>query len=87
MSKNGWNDWTFNSIGWKAHTQAVSTLLEYTSETTLRYQLGPQPATNMQAHKRIGLAKLDLFPSYIETIENAPDIFVCERRIQWQDLS
>jgi hypothetical protein len=82
MLKNGWNDWIFNSIDWDVQAKALNTL-EYTQElfvTKLAHDLLP---TRRHMH-RIGKAESDLCPSCLETIETAPHIFACERRVTWQ---
>ena len=82
MLKNGWNDWIFHSIDWNAQAKALNTL-EYNQElfvTKWAHNLLP----TRRHMERIGKAESDLCPSCLETIETAPHIFACERRVEWQ---
>jgi hypothetical protein len=82
MAKNGWNDWIFNSIDWDSQAKALSTL-EYTQELfVIKWAHNLLPTRRHM--KRIGQAESELCPSCLATIETAPHIFACPRRVQWQ---
>jgi hypothetical protein len=81
MQKNGWNDWTFNSIDWDPQAKALSKLT-YTQEqfaTKLAHNLLP----TRRHMKRIKQTESDLCPSCLETEETTTHIFACIHRIQW----
>ena len=82
MAKNGWNDRIFQSIDWDAQAKALSTL-EYNQELFVTKWAHNLLLTRRHM-KRIGQAESDLCPSCLETIETAPHIFACPRRVQWQ---
>jgi hypothetical protein len=81
MSTNGWNDWIFNSIDWDSQAKTLNTL-EYTQElfvTKWAHNLLP----TRRHMKRMGRAESDLRPSCLATIETAPHIFACLKRLPW----
>jgi hypothetical protein len=82
MTANGWNAWILNSIAWDSQSKALGTL-EHTQEifvTKWAHNLLPT-----QRHmKRIGQAESDLCPSCLATIETAPHIFTCPKRVPRQ---
>jgi hypothetical protein len=82
MSKNGWNNGVFRSIDWGSQSTALNTL-EYTQELfAIKWAHNLLPTRRHM--KRIGQAESDLCPSCFATIETAPHIFTCERRVEWQ---
>jgi hypothetical protein len=82
MTKNGWNDWIFNSIDWDSQAKALNTL-EYNQEIfVIKWAHNLLPTRRHM--KRIGQAESDLCPSCLATEETAPHIFACVRRVQWQ---
>jgi hypothetical protein len=75
-----WSDRTLQSIDWDTQAKALSTL-EYTVE-----QFAIKWAHGMLLTRRhmkcIGQAKSDLCPSCLATVETAPHIFACTRRLK-----
>jgi hypothetical protein len=81
MLKNGWNEWIMGSIDWDAQAKALSTL-EYTQELfAIKWAHNLLPTRHHM--QRISQAESDLCPSCLTTIETAPHIFGCERRVPW----
>jgi hypothetical protein len=82
MSTHGWNDWIFNSTDWGAQEKALNTL-EHTQELFVTKWAHNLLLTRRHM-RRMGRAESDLCPSCLATIETAPHIFACPKRVPWQ---
>jgi hypothetical protein len=83
MATNGWNDWILNSIHWDSQAKALSTQ-ECTQELFVTKWVHNLLRTRRHHMKPIEQAESDLRPSCLATVETAPRIFACPKRVPWQ---